>query len=986
MDNVFQIIPKVKSSIRKRILLSFIILAILPLLLLGSVLSWQSYVIQQKQAEDLHREIMKRALNKISFLMHDLEEELRIAEKFNNLMEMDRAQQYNILSKLRSYKDEYYKDVINEIALMDSQGRELVRISRLEVFTQEDLRNRYKEALFSVPAKKGVIYYGPVHFDQLTGEPHMNISVPIYNIRTNELQGVIGSEIRLKFLWDLVAGISVGKSGTAYILDRDGRVIAHPNPSIVLRGTRSTPYHEYTGVGKGLFGTTVFLSEENISLGEQTLSLVVEIPVIEVFEKTFSTLITIAVFLILTLSGAVALGYIIIRKVVRPIESLSVTAGAISEGDLTQKTSVSSSDEIGALAGAFNTMTSKLITTIDSLKDSHERLLRVLDSLDSIVYVSDLKTNKILFINKHTRDTFGDIEGKVCWEGLQFGQAGPCSFCTNDKLLTDGGKPADVYQWEFQNSINKRWYYIHDRAIYWVDGSLARLEIATDITEKKKTEAILRNISEAATAEIGEAFFQSLTLILCRTLETEYAFVGKMLDHATVQTLAVCAAGKIVKNFQYDLSDTPCDQVVGKTLCSYPYNVQHHFPKDTLLVDMGIESYIGTPLFDSKKQPLGILVVMDKTPMKHEGLARSLLGIFAARTASEIERIKVEAMLTESEKKYRELMETAKDAIFIADAGTGILIDANKSAEELIGRTRDEIIGMHQNRLHPDGNTENYFHTFDEAAGSDQPVIEDRYVLHKDGRSVPVDISTNVVTSGDRKLVQGIYRDITERKIAEDQIKSSLKEKEVLIKEIHHRTKNNMQVISSLLNLQSELIKDQQYIELFNDSRNRIRSMALVHEKLYQSSDLTNIDFNDYVKNLSNGLLMSYDISPARISVAVSEHGMNLPIDTAIPCGLIINELISNSLKYAFPDGKAGKITITFNQTSIDGNSGYELKVSDNGIGIPDDIDIRKTRSLGLQLVTNLAEHQLQGEIALTRSHGTEFSIRFSKLKYKKRI
>jgi len=941
-------------------------------------------MVQQKQTGDLHKEIMKRALNKITFLMHNLEGELRIARKFNNLMEMDRSRQHSILSKLRSYKDKYYKDVINEISLMDSHGRELVRISRLEVFTDKDLQNRSEEDLFSVPAKHGVPYYSTVHFDELTGEPHMLMSVPIYDIRTGKLQGVIGSEIRLKFLWHLVADISVGKSGAVYMLDQEGRVIAHPNPSIVLRGTRTKPYREYPGLGKGLLGTNVFLSYEKINLGDQTLSLVIEVPWTEAFEKTFGTLITIAVFILLTLSGAAALGYMIIRRVVRPIESLSFTAGAIRDGDLSLKASVTNPDEIGTLAEAFNDMTSKLINTIASLKDSHERLLLVLDSLDSIVYVSDLETYEILFINKYTRDIFGDIEGKICWQALQSGHDGPCNFCTNKNLLTSERKPAEPYQWEFQNTITKRWYYIHDRAIYWVDGRLARMEIATDITENKKTETILRNISETATAQIGEAFFQSLTLMLCRTLATKYAFVAKTLDEDNnrVQTLAVCEAGIIAKNFQYDLSDTPCSNVIGKTLSSYPSHVQQTFPEDELLVEMGVESYIGTPLFDSKKRPLGILVVMDTKPMTNEELARSLFEIFAARTSSEIERIKVEAMLTESEKKYRELMETATDAIFIVDAETGIFVDVNRSAEELTGKKRDELIGMHQKYLHPPEKAEYSSDTFRKTVSTPMAFVTDLYVIHKDGREIPVEISTNIIESGGRKLIQGIFRDITDRKKAEEQIKSSLKEKEVLIKEIHHRTKNNMQVISSLLNLQSELITDKRYIEMFEDSRNRIRSMALVHEKLYQSNDLTNIDFHNYVKNLSSGLQMSYKVSSAQIAIDIQEEVMDLPIDTAIPCGLIINELISNSLKYAFPDGKKGTIVIAFKETA----GGYELRISDNGAGIPEDIDIRKTRSLGLQLIVNLVEHQLQGEIVLDRSHGTEFVIRFSKLLYKKRL
>jgi two-component sensor histidine kinase len=206
------------------------------------------------------------------------------------------------------------------------------------------------------------------------------------------------------------------------------------------------------------------------------------------------------------------------------------------------------------------------------------------------------------------------------------------------------------------------------------------------------------------------------------------------------------------------------------------------------------------------------------------------------------------------------------------------------------------------------------------------------------------------------------------------------------LKEIHHRVKNNMQVISSLLNLQSEQIEDPKYIEMFNDSRNRIKSMALVHEKLYQSKDLTNINFGDYVRSLIDGLFVFYNINPANISTEIKVQDIRLAIDIAIPCGLIINELISNSLKYAFPEGRSGEIKIIFNQININGDKGYDLVISDNGIGIPENFDIKKTRSLGLQLVINLVEHQLQGKIDLTKTNGTEFHIYFREPKYRKRI
>jgi len=223
-------------------------------------------------------------------------------------------------------------------------------------------------------------------------------------------------------------------------------------------------------------------------------------------------------------------------------------------------------------------------------------------------------------------------------------------------------------------------------------------------------------------------------------------------------------------------------------------------------------------------------------------------------------------------------------------------------------------------------------------------------------------------------LWDGFFLDISERKQAEEKIKSSLKEKEILLSEIHHRVKNNMQVISSLLKLQSAKIEDKKYVDMFKDSENRIKAMSLIHETLYQSKDFANIDFNGYVKTIANALIRSYAVNADRIKLHTEIENIPVELDHAIPCGLIINELISNALKYAFPKDEGGTIKITFRSTNDDE---VELTVSDDGIGIPEEIDIGKTESLGLQLVHILAEDQLEGTLELQRDRGTAFKVRF---------
>ena len=231
-----------------------------------------------------------------------------------------------------------------------------------------------------------------------------------------------------------------------------------------------------------------------------------------------------------------------------------------------------------------------------------------------------------------------------------------------------------------------------------------------------------------------------------------------------------------------------------------------------------------------------------------------------------------------------------------------------------------------------------------------------------------------------QKASLNIMEDLSRR---QSELAAALKEKEVLLMEIHHRVKNNMQVVSSLIKFQSENIKEKQYVEMFNECRNRIQVMSLIHEKLYSSKDTASINFKDYIEDVANNLLRFYKISSAKIKLVLDVEDISFNIETSIPCGLIINEFICNSLKYAFPDNREGEIKISLHKIE---KPKVELVLSDNGICIPDEIDFRNSKSLGLRLITNLSERQLDGKIELDRCHGTEFRIIFEELKYKDRI
>ncbi|MEO5360069.1 MAG: response regulator [Nitrospirota bacterium] len=229
-----------------------------------------------------------------------------------------------------------------------------------------------------------------------------------------------------------------------------------------------------------------------------------------------------------------------------------------------------------------------------------------------------------------------------------------------------------------------------------------------------------------------------------------------------------------------------------------------------------------------------------------------------------------------------------------------------------------------------------------------------------------------------------IFKNITQRKLNQEKIKASLEEKTLFLREIHHRVKNNMGIISSLIELNIESTADKQVIDMYTEMINRIRSMSLVHKLLYQNDNLSQINFSNYTTDLVTDILNSYSVDPDAVSVVIDiDDDIYIGMDTAMPCCLIINELITNSLKHAFKETNSGRLNISMKDI---GKKSYELVVRDNGKGISEDFNIDESSSLGLRLIRTLGEYQLGGKIEITVNEGTEFKLSFKELEYKKRI
>lgn len=336
------------------------------------------------------------------------------------------------------------------------------------------------------------------------------------------------------------------------------------------------------------------------------------------------------------------------------------------------------------------------------------------------------------------------------------------------------------------------------------------------------------------------------------------------------------------------------------------------------------------------------------------------------------------ALLNSPDHPLARILDLADDAIISVDAEQKIVL-FNQGAEKIFGYHSPEVIGQRLDILLPPRLVHIHRHhinDFGNASITARRMGERQEIMgrRKNGIEFPAEASISKVDVDGQPMFTVILRDVTDRTIAEEKIRTSLHDKEALLKEIHHRVKNNLQVVSSLLGLQSRTIPDPEQRKMFEESQNRVYSMALLHESLYQSDNLSRIDFPEYIRQLADHLFRSYGVAAERIHLRTELDSISLHMDAAVPCGLIINELVSNSLKYAFPDGRQGEVHIGLHGQPA---GMAKLLVADDGIGLRSDLDWTTTRSLGLRLVRSLAQ-QLGAQIEVKSQVGTEVQLLFS--------
>jgi PAS domain S-box-containing protein len=421
------------------------------------------------------------------------------------------------------------------------------------------------------------------------------------------------------------------------------------------------------------------------------------------------------------------------------------------------------------------------------------------------------------------------------------------------------------------------------------------------------------------------------------------------------------------------------EEIIGKNIEVLYLNRNKHYFKPDLEGILKFGEYNGE--WEGKRKDSSKVYVDVRETIMHDVNGKIIGVIGVSKDISE--RKKAEKRIKRSEAYYRTIFENTGTATIIIEEDTTISL-VNAEFEKLYGYSKEEIEGKKSWKefIAPDYKDKiEEYHNLRRIDPSLAPRNYELKFVDRQGRIKDVFTTVAIIPETKKSLISLL--DITDNKIAENKIKESLMEKEVLLREIHHRVKNNLQIISSLLNLQTRCVEGEETINVLKESQNRVKAMAMVHEKLYQSEDLKDVNFKEYIENLVSDLFYSYGVKKGTIDLQIDADNIKMDIDTAIPCGLIINELVTNSLKYAFPcPNKEDIVKVVLKKLQPDK---LKLFVSDNGVGLPENLDMENVETLGLKMVTILV-NQLKGTLEVDRTIGTRFKIIFKELKYENRI
>jgi len=728
-----------------------------------------------------------------------------------------------------------------------------------------------------------------------------------------------------------------------------------------------------------------------------------------------SNLLAFVFFIILALLvGSISIG--IYKSVVPPITKLEQGTRIIGAGNLDYKVSTTAKDEIGNLSRAFDQMTERL----KAVTVSRDELTR--EVAERKRTQEELRIKDLAIESSINAFALGNFEGKLTYINQAF--LDMWGYDTKEEVLS---RPVLEFHSNQEKALNvikeleEKSYWIGELDAKRKDGSIINVQTSTatvrneageslctmasfvDITERKQAEEALR----LKTHELGKRVKELNCLYSISHLVEESDISLEGIFQGTVELIPpawqypdITCARFIFEDQEFSTKNfkaTPWNQnddilVHGKLAGSLEVGSLEERPE----IDEGPFLQEERSLLNAIAKRLGRIIERKQADealqRSHDELERRVAERTAklTKTNEELqievtERKRAEEALRQSEAILRSVLQNMPVMMDAFDE-KGQIIVWNQECERVTGYSADEIIGNPRvaQLLYPDEDYRTYLMEQLTRYGANFRNLE--WELSCKNGSKKTILWSNM---SEQFPIPGWYSwavglDITERKRVEEHLKKSLREKEVLLQELYHRTKNNMNVIGAMLSMQANDIDDQRLTRVLEEIKQRIMSMAMVHEQLYESQDLSHVNLREYTEQLADSLLANYYVGAGNIALKVDVEPIVVLIETAIPYGLILNELMTNALKYAFPEGRDGEIRIALRR--LPEEKVLELRFHDNGIGMLEEPDIRKSESFGMKLITLLVDMQFKGALDLQVKNGTEFRIRFQELDYKARV
>lgn len=635
-----------------------------------------------------------------------------------------------------------------------------------------------------------------------------------------------------------------------------------------------------------------------------------------------------------------------------------------------------------------------------ALKESENQFRQLAENIEQVFWMVDLREQCFMYISPAYESTWGRSVQNVyeqpnAWLEAVHPEDYDAVFLASRKQIR--GEYDEEYR-IIRPDGEIRW--IHDRAFPVRDdkGQVYRIAgIAEDITERKRSKEALKRRERYLKALVGvqrrllasqvdESLYREVLAILGDACEASRIYVyenaidenGKVCaqECAEWQMSHACSLSNGERPvFYYESLGEECyeqlqrGEFLQKTVAELPEEIQPFFTERQIVSFLMIPLIINGEFFG---------VIGFDNCQEGTSWGRLEVGLLSSAAAA-IALAKEKQLTQETLQQQLTAIETATDGIMIIDTA-GELHYVNPAYCQMLGyESANALLETPWYRHHPAEEIPRIREEIFPKLQAEGYWSGDICGQRKDASTFIQELSMNLTENGE---IVGVCRDISQRKEAEEQLKASLEEKELLLKEVHHRVKNNLQVISSIFSLQSQALEDEKALAILEESQNRISSMSLIHEKLYQAANLTNIDFADYIRDLAHHLLASYNVNPDWIQTDMNIESIPMNLDSAIPCGLLINELISNSLKHGFPNERRGNIYIFLG--FIDEET-LCLKVEDDGVGLPEDFNPSQATSLGFSLITSLTQ-QLRGRLKFQNNPGASFEITFPKPIERKRF